>query len=80
LGFGETILEGVKATSYSFANDVLSLFNGTHIVDSLSFSVPGINSGQTAEDLGVSQLCRGIDIHGDGASYSAGGTLLPVHA
>ena len=39
LGFGEIILEGLKATSYSFKNDLLSIFHGNTVIDTLKLAV-----------------------------------------
>jgi hypothetical protein len=76
LGFGQLNLDGLHGTSYSFHNDMLSIFNGKSIVDTLRLKVETIN-GSAPQNFGVSQTATGIVIHTD--FYKDGGTLLPVH-
>jgi hypothetical protein len=77
LGFGEIDLEGLKATSYSFKNDLLSLFNGKTVVDTLKLAL------QVQPDpvvFGVSQVGGSVVVHAEGSFYSDGGQLLALHA
>jgi hypothetical protein len=78
LGFGEIILEGLKGTSYSYKNDVLSLFKGSTVIDTLKLTETTIN-GSPPVNFGVSQVGASVVVHADGTSYHDGGTLLPVH-
>ena len=78
LGFGEIILEGLKATSYSLKNDLLSIFNGKSVVDTLNLSVETVG-GSAPSHFGVSQVGSSVVIHADGSSYHDGGRLLAMH-
>lgn len=78
LGFGEIILEGLKATSYSLKNDLLSIFNGNHIIDTMSLSVQSVG-GSSPVRFGVSEVNGSVVIHADGSSYHDGGKLLAMH-
>lgn len=80
LGFGEMILQGVTADSYTYQNDMLSLYNGSTVVDTLNLALQTSNNGlAAATNFGVSQVGGSVVLHADGASYQGGGTLLPVH-
>jgi hypothetical protein len=78
LGFGEIILEGLKATSYSLKNDLLSIFSGKSVIDTMNLSVQPVG-GSSPVRFGVSQVGGSVVIHADGSSYHDGGRLLPVH-
>jgi hypothetical protein len=78
LGFGEIILEGLRATSYSLKNDLLSIFNGNHIIDTMSLTVEPVG-GSSPVRFGVSQVGGSVVIHADGSSYHDGGRPLPMH-
>jgi hypothetical protein len=78
LGFGEIILEGLKATSYSLNNDLLSIFNGKTIVDTMNLAVQSVG-GSSPVRFGVSQVGGSVVVHADGSSYHDGGRLLPMH-
>lgn len=78
LGFGEIILEGLKATSYSLKGDLLSIFNGKSIVDTMNLSVQSVG-GSAPANFGVSQVGGSVVIHADGSSYHDGGKLLAMH-
>ena len=80
LGFGEMILQGVTADSYTYQNDMLSLYNGSTVVDTLNLALQTSNNGlAAATDFGVSQAGGSVILHADGNTYQGGGTLLPVH-
>jgi hypothetical protein len=79
LGYGEIILEGLKATSYSFKNDLLSIFHGHTIIDTLKLAVQTVGAGSPV-NFGVSQVGGSVVVHADGPSYHDGGNLLPLHA
>jgi hypothetical protein len=79
LGFGEVILEGLKASSYSLKNDLLTLYHNGAVVDAMRMDLQTIN-GSAPVAFGVSQTASGVVVHADGASYHDGGTLLPIHA
>jgi hypothetical protein len=70
---GEVVLEGLKATSFSYnkTNDQLTLFNGHKLVDTLKVGVPGPFSRP-----GVSQVGSSIDISNGNFT---GGHALPLH-
>jgi hypothetical protein len=78
LGYGELILNAQKADSYTFRNDLLSLYDGANVVYTMPLTlVPGV-SGATS--FGVTQTGSGVVIHADGTSTPHlwdGGTLLP---
>lgn len=78
LGFGEVILEGLKATSYSLKDDLLTLFKGHAVVDTMRLNVAKIG-GFAPSLFGISQVGSAIDIHSDGRLFS-GGTALAHHA
>ena len=78
LGFGEIILEGLRATSYSYHNDMLTLFNGKSVLDTLNLTVEKVGSGSPT-NFGVSQVGGSVVIHADGSSYHDGGRLLAMH-
>jgi hypothetical protein len=89
IGFGEIILEGLKATSYSFKNDILSVFNGNTVIDTLKLALsapqttgplPEFGAPSAPANFGVSRVGGSVVIHADGPKYADGGTLLPVHA
>jgi hypothetical protein len=82
LGFGEIILEGMKADSYRFEPvpgsmypSVVKLYSGNNLVFSTHTSVQTVN-GSAPVDFGVSQTAAGVVIHADGTSYHDGGVLL----
>ena len=87
LGFGEIILEGLKATSYSLKPDLLSLYRGNVLVDQMRLEFMGtpvalgtnVHGVTTPTNFGVSQVGSSVVIHADGTSYRDGGRLLPVH-
>ena len=79
LGFGEMLLKGLVATSYSLKNDLLTVFNCEKAIDHVRLTL-GAVGGYGPQDFGVSQTGSGVVIHADGASYGDGGTLLPLHA
>ncbi|MBV9117840.1 MAG: hypothetical protein JOY63_10820, partial [Acetobacteraceae bacterium] len=84
LGFGEVILKGIQADSYSLRNGVLSLYSGQDVVDSIKLSVPAAPPGQNGPiSFGVSQTGAGVIIHADGNGGGSrawvGGASLPVH-
>jgi hypothetical protein len=78
LGYGEVILEGLKATSYSLKNDLLTLFKGHAVVDTMRLAVVHIGA-LAPTSFGISQVGSAIDIHSDGGLFS-GGTALAHHA
>jgi hypothetical protein len=82
LGFGEIILEGLRATGYTFDSlpgsmypSVLSLYNGNDRIYTTHTSVQTVN-GSAPVNFGVSQTAAGVVIHADGTSYHDGGVLL----
>ncbi len=79
LAYGEIVLEGLKATSYSFKNDMLSIFHGKSVIDILKLSVQTVG-GNEPVNFGVSQVGGSVVVHADGVSYHDGGNLLPLHA
>jgi hypothetical protein len=79
LGFGEIILEGLKATSYSLKGDLLSIINGKSVIDTMNLSVQSVG-GSSPVSFGVSQVGANVIIHAEGSSYRDGGVLLAHHA
>jgi hypothetical protein len=80
MGFGEVLLEGLKASSYSLINDLLTLYKGSRVVDVVRLSVGNaVIEGQPQPySLSVSQLHGAIELF-NGAPIT-GGTILPVHS
>lgn len=79
LGFGEIILEGLKATGYSYHNDMLTLFNGKSVIDRMNLSVQSVG-GSAPVNFRVSQIGGVVVIHADSGPEQVGGTLLAHHA
>lgn len=83
LSFGEVILEGLKASSYSFQNDMLTLYNGNKPAFHMRMTMDTTSGENGPQDFGVSQVAGAVNVHADSTSYStrdwASGTLLPVH-
>ena len=84
LGYGEVMLKGIQADSYSLRNGVLSLYSGQDVVDSIKLSVAAAPPGQNGPvSFGVSQTGAGVIIHADGNAGGSrawvGGASLPVH-
>ena len=79
LGFAQINLEGLHASSYSFANGKLNLFAGNRMIDSLKLTLQTPVQGQPATNFGVSQVGGSVIVHADGVAYVDGGTLLPLH-
>lgn len=77
LGFGDIIMQGLKADSYTLKSGLLSLYSGKSVVDAVALTMQTTNF--TPVGFGVSQTATGISIHGNGAAYADGGTLLPLH-
>jgi hypothetical protein len=75
LGFGEIILQFLKATSYSLHHDMLTLFQGNAVAYTMNLEVNLAPGG--GRSFGVSQTSLGIDIHADGVK--PGLALLPAH-
>jgi hypothetical protein len=78
IGFGQIILDGLKATSYSLKNDLLTLFNGKSVVDTLRLDVNNSANAQPITFV-VSKVAAGIGIFTDGHSGIEHGTALAVH-
>jgi hypothetical protein len=79
LSYGQLELEVLHGTSYSLANDMLSIFNGK-VVETLHLTpLSSTVHGGTPEAILVSQTSGGISIHADGSDYTGGGHLLPLH-
>lgn len=78
LGYGALILEGLKATSYSYHNDMLTLFNGRTAIDTLKVVQQSFADGSPV-DFGVSQVGGSVVISADGGQSSIGGKLLAMH-
>jgi hypothetical protein len=78
IGFGQVELDGLHGTSYTFASDLLSIFNGKTVVDTLRLAV---NNSQNAMPvtLVVAQTATGIGIYTDGHAAMDHATALPVH-
>jgi hypothetical protein len=73
LGFGgEVVLEGITRTSSSFGNDLLTLYNGNKVVDTLRLSIPAVRGSVIGGmQVGNSLVLRAaVDIHDSG---------LPLH-
>jgi len=79
LGIGEIDLVGLtKANSYSYQNDMLSIYSCGRIIDNLSLqqvpSLPGSGIGSFA----VEKTAEGVSIYTVGNIHPTG-TLLPMH-
>jgi hypothetical protein len=80
LGYGEIILDGLKATSYALQNDLLTLFNGNQAIYGTRLSEHDDMRYGVTNAFGVSQVGANIVIHNDGPGYHDGGVLLAHHA
>jgi hypothetical protein len=83
LGFGELILKAVQADSYSFQNDMLTLYKGDHVTDRVRLGLSTAAFNQPV-DFGVSQTAAGVIVHANTSPWQpthdwSSGTLLPVH-
>lgn len=78
LGFGEVILKSLQADHYSFKNDLLSMYQGGQVVDTVPLRLIPDNTtggGGGAVNFGVSQIAGDIVLHATNNTY--GGILLP---
>jgi hypothetical protein len=76
LNFGQLILEGLKASSYSMSDNTLVLFSGSKAIYGLAL-VNGQSGAYTSAPIAVSQVNGAVDIHK--SLIPAGGVTLPVH-
>ena len=75
--FGEIDLAGLaNADSYSLKNDLLSIYSGCKVIDTLRLSALPPPSSLPDHAITVAQTATGIVID---RGYSGGGTLLPIH-
>jgi hypothetical protein len=84
LGFGEIILKGMHATSYAWQHDMLSMYQGNRVVDTMHvYTDRTWNAAFGASQFGVSQVGNNVVIHADTNGYyaggGAGGVALGVH-
>jgi hypothetical protein len=79
LGLGEVLLEGLKASSYSFDGSKLSLFCGNKIVDTLKLAmeVPMQTSAPAAGYLSVKSIGGAVVLTQDYTPMT--GAVLPLH-
>jgi hypothetical protein len=83
LGFAGLALEGIQADSYTYANNVLSLWSGAAVVDTLNLTLTGQDNGLAGMEerpggiLGVSQVAGGIAV--DATGTPSDGMVLGVH-
>lgn len=79
LGVGEIDLVGLaKADSYSFKNDMLSIYSGKGIIDTLSLQQgSGIQAGSP---FVVEKTATGVSIYSLSDPTHPAGKLLPLHA
>jgi hypothetical protein len=82
LSVGDLLLEGTKASSYSYdgGSNSLKLFNGNTVVDTLVVANTTTKTGFSAPaSFAVAQVGNAVDIFkGSGSGF--GGALLPLHA
>jgi hypothetical protein len=78
MNFGEIQLEGLYATSYNIKGDLLTLFAGNKVMDTLKFALQPTVYEQGPVDFGVSVSHAGVSIHADASDYG-GYTNLPMH-
>lgn len=84
LGYGEVVLKGLAADSYSFRDDLLSLYANGGKVDSVALRLDGepawsVPNASGATTFGVSQVGGDVVVHADGdwgGRTWSGGTLL----
>ena len=74
LSFGHLILEGLKASSYTYESSTMNLFNGNLLVASLAVE-NGQTGAYTSGSITASQVGANIDIH----KSTLAGVSLPVH-
>lgn len=71
----EIDLEGLaKAGSYTFKNDMLRLFSGNKVIDTLRLT------DQTQYGFAVEKTASSVNIVGIDPTHPATGTLLPIHS
>jgi len=76
--FGELDLQGLaNADSYTFQNDMLSIYSGDTVLDTVRLTAPPSPIPGNF-DLAVYQTPTGVAV--DRGAVPPGGTLLPVHA
>ena len=77
--FGEVDLAGLhKAESYQLKDDILSIYRGNTVVESLRLTAPPPTSPNYVDaPVTVAQTADGISI--DRGTMPAGATLLPIH-
>jgi hypothetical protein len=71
LGMGQVDLLGLKADSYTYKNDLLSIFNGKTVVDTLRLAASQFTVSQSLTGVGVVVWTT--------PDVGTGGTILPVH-
>lgn len=74
LGWGEVLLGGLQADSYSIKQDMLLLYAGSKVIDRLDLTV---STDLLANNFGVSQTAAGVIVHADANHFA--GTPLPIH-
>jgi hypothetical protein len=81
LSVGNLLLEGLKASSYAYEGNSLTLFNGNTVVDKLIVANTTTHSGFEfpPASFSVAQVGNAVDIFKGGGS-AFGGTVLPLHA
>lgn len=76
--FGEVDLMGLfKASSYAIKHDILSIFSGHEVIDTLRLTTPQ-GPGVPTFAINVAQTSMGVVV--DHGPFSGNGTLLPVHS
>ncbi len=79
--FGEVDLQGLaNADSYTFQNDMLSIYSGNTVLDTLRLTTPPLPNGLPSGpnfDLAVFQTSAGVAIDRGGVPFQ--GTMLPAH-
>ena len=78
--FGELDLQGLaNADSYTFQNDMLSIYSGGTVLDTVRLTAPPAPPTLSGNfDLAVYQTPTGVAV--DRGYVPPGGTMLPMHA
>jgi hypothetical protein len=80
MGFGELVLEAIKADSYSIRNNLLTLYDNGSVTDKVHIALATDQGGNGPQDFGVTATSSGVVIHADGSNGVghawASGTVL----
>jgi hypothetical protein len=80
LALGEIDLNGLaRADSYTYQNDLLSIFDGKSVIDTLSLQQIALAQDTPNIAFSVERTAHGVSIYTDANPTHPAGTILPVH-